>query len=182
MIVTCSGLMRAEIIECHLEHYLLWPPGYLYAVGTEILQNQRQCLPYHFWNFPTVPCLSHNRLHRPHLWSFPIWYLASCTYSEFYAGTTFLLYVSQRNLSHFRTSLQFTLLRRPFFAYILSYFPLNSDSILMCLFIYFFQRSFSGPHYTNIVLWRPPNPCQFVLFVFIFNHAKHYIPYTAIHI
>lgn len=114
--------MRAEIIKCHLEHCLLWPPGYLYAVGAEILQNQRQCMSYPFWNFPTVSYLSHNRLHMPHLWSYPIRYLASYTYSELYAGTVFLLYVTQRNLSHFRASLQLTLLRPSFSRYILSYF------------------------------------------------------------
>lgn len=123
--------MRAEIIECHLEHCLLWPPGYLYAVGAEILQNQRQCIPYLFWNFPAVSYLSHNRLHMPQLWSYPIRYLASYTYSEFYAGTVFLLYVTQKNLSHFRASLQFSLLRPPVSRCILSYFPLNSDSTLM---------------------------------------------------
>lgn len=123
--------MRAEIIKCHLEHCLLWPPGYLYSVGAEIFQNQRQCMSYPFWNFPAVSYLSHNRLHMPHLWSYPIRYLASYTYSELYAGTVFLLYVTQRNLSHFRASLQFTLLRPSFSRYILSYFPLNSDSALM---------------------------------------------------
>lgn len=170
--------MRAEIIKWHLEHCLLWPPGYLYAVGAEILQNQRQCMSYPFWNFPAVSYLSHNRLHMPHLWSYPIRYLASYTYSELYAGTVFLLYVTQRNLSHFRASLQFTLLRPSFSRYILSYFPLNSDSALM-----FPSREASLDHTTwTLLSGRPPNPCHFVLFVFIFNQAKHYIPYTIIRI
>lgn len=60
LILACRRLMRAmpeaEITECHLDHCLPCPPVYLYAVGAEILQNQRPFMSYHFSLFKFSWC------------------------------------------------------------------------------------------------------------------------------